>query len=271
MATQSRSFNNQFSSLQMLPNAQLVKLLQTLSSVSLVIRAIICLRFMSEATCYGGSNTSPNYGFWRTGILSDKYIPCFVEAACLGGNVTQPLTMCATGYNGILCSQCDGGYFKSDDNKCQKCPLWLGSFVKLLVQFTVITIIALYFLRSLMQNLAAGSKPVTYVYFKILISHFQQMGLVATIKFQWDTGTSIIMTILQVIADAPMEILFPQCLLQDVTGINGGNDSAISIFYLKVVSAGVMPLLVCAILASIFYIKEKKSKDENKSPTAFRD
>jgi len=72
-----------------------------------------CKECSPHAFCYGMNVTAPRPGYWRSAPKLDKYTPCSRPESCLGGNRTDPLGQCATGYQGILCADCVTGYSRS--------------------------------------------------------------------------------------------------------------------------------------------------------------
>ena len=58
------------------------------------------------------------------------------------------MTICAEGYNGIVCSQCDVGYFKSVKFGCHICPSVVWNVIILLACIAGITGVILYFFSS---------------------------------------------------------------------------------------------------------------------------
>jgi hypothetical protein len=79
-----------------------------------------CKDCSKYATCYGGSFVSPIPGYWRSSNVSENFIPCPNSPMCLGGNITQPVGVCQTGYRGILCGECAliGNHLLSSHAQC---------------------------------------------------------------------------------------------------------------------------------------------------------
>lgn len=93
------------------------------------------------------------------------------KAACLPGDVDHPTGICAEGYAGILCANCENGYRKTGPYECMKCPSIAANFFFLLILLLIGVLISLVLVRA---NLLIDEKesPAYSVYLKIIISHF---------------------------------------------------------------------------------------------------
>ena len=112
--------------------------------------------------CYGRNFTSPRPGYWRSSPTSLNYIECFKKEVCLGGDIDHPLGRCATGYGGIVCTDCIDGYYRSDSFECTKCPsLWINIFT--FVFLLVICLIAVVVLvRATISSSRVNNKKPLY-------------------------------------------------------------------------------------------------------------
>lgn len=74
------------------------------------------------AICMGGANIGPKPGYWRSSNTTDNFIECQYYYACLGmiSPDYNPVGDCATGYEGILCAECEVGYSRVYDYQCAK-------------------------------------------------------------------------------------------------------------------------------------------------------
>lgn len=79
---------------------------------------INCTDCSPHAVCYSGSNIAPRDGYWRSSNDSENFIKCPNSASCLAGNITNPIGVCAEGYEGILCGDCISYYTKSSVFHC---------------------------------------------------------------------------------------------------------------------------------------------------------
>eukprot|EP00347_Sterkiella_histriomuscorum_P010794 403374896 len=94
-----------------------------------------------KAFCYGGAFIGPKPGYWRKSYYTDTIIQCLYQPACLG---MQPPDYnskgdCFTGYQGILCSDCQKDFSRTGEFQCQKCPSNAINVVRLL--FTLLGVI----------------------------------------------------------------------------------------------------------------------------------
>ncbi|KAL4476128.1 hypothetical protein ABPG74_009861 [Tetrahymena malaccensis] len=65
-----------------------------------------CKGCPNGASCYGGTNISTNYGYWRRTNASDFILNCNnLPDNCLGGNYGD--SICYEGHIGALCEECD--------------------------------------------------------------------------------------------------------------------------------------------------------------------
>eukprot|EP00347_Sterkiella_histriomuscorum_P003561 403363820 len=96
--------------------------------------------------CYGGAQTGPNKGYWRSSNISENFIECYNPNACLGKHYQEaaPVGECAYGYRGILCADCDANFGSSSNYKCAKCPNFTENYVKITFVF-LLTALALIF------------------------------------------------------------------------------------------------------------------------------
>ena len=103
-----------------------------------------CLDCPTVAYCHGSYHTSPKPGYWRSDPFKNNFISCLRYESCLGGDQDNPLGICDVGYNGILCANCDPGYFKSGEKACNLCPSVLINFVLFtLILLAVVGVIVL--------------------------------------------------------------------------------------------------------------------------------
>lgn len=112
-------------------------------------------------------------GYWRSSVESDNFIECRNEEACLGkGTSNNTLGACATGYQGILCTDCSIGYSRSGSSfKCSKCPDNKENATKLFFLFVIMLAGIVFLVRSTLQG-ATQKKNYLSVYFRILMNHF---------------------------------------------------------------------------------------------------
>ena len=107
--------------------------------------------------------------------------------SCLGRNGLENNTMgaCATGYQGILCTDCAIGYSRTGSSyKCSLCPPKSENAVKLFFTFVGMLAGIVFLVRSTLQG-ALEKKNFLSVYFRILMNHFQLLTLTASFDLDW--------------------------------------------------------------------------------------
>ena len=123
-----------------------------------------------NAFCYGMNITAPKPGYWRSTATGEEFTPCIRPESCEGGSERLPLGICATGYKGILCNDCDEGYSRAG-LECSLCP---GAALNIVI-FSAL-IIGLILVIALMVKSTLGgvetTKPLYQVYLKIFLNHF---------------------------------------------------------------------------------------------------
>lgn len=77
-----------------------------------------CENCPNGAICKGGWNMYPESFYWRSSELSDNFIKCILEDACLKGDENNKNGQCNDGYKGNLCNLCISGYSKGFDLAC---------------------------------------------------------------------------------------------------------------------------------------------------------
>ena len=80
--------------------------------------------------------------------MNNNFIACLRYASCLGGDEDNPLGICDTGYNGILCANCDPGYFKSGEKACNLCPSIFINFVLFTLILLAVVSVIVFLVRS---------------------------------------------------------------------------------------------------------------------------
>ena len=179
----------------------------------------MCLDCPAVAQCHGRNHTSPAPGYWRSNPVQNNFYACLRSDSCLGGDETHPLGICSKGYNGILCANCDSGYYKTGASSCTKCPtrsVNILSFVG--IGILTLAIIVLFVRSNLL--ITKVQKPLYTVYYKIFVTHFQLLAAVATINFSWPGEINALITSQSKVIDTPATILNVDCLMMDLVWLN---------------------------------------------------
>jgi hypothetical protein len=129
------------------------------------------------------NNTAPKPGYWRSGPTLETFTPCLRPESCLGGGETDPLGTCATGYKGILCSDCEAGFSKSG-LECNVCPAVVWNILIFIAMLFGLIIIIMLLVKSTLGGVEM-KKPLYSVYLKIFLNHFQILAAVSQIDFKW--------------------------------------------------------------------------------------
>ena len=133
-----------------------------------------CEPCLETESCYGSNSTAPVEKYWRSSPTSINYIECYNPDACLAGDEDAPLGKCAEGYDGILCANCVGRYRRNGAFVCSECSepglnIFISGLYIFAAFFAVIMLV-----RSSMRG-SNQQKPLSSVYIKIFLSHFQMI------------------------------------------------------------------------------------------------
>lgn len=137
-----------------------------------------------EAVCFGGSTVLSAPGYWRWTNTSEDFIKCHNPEACLGGTFTEPSGVCAPGYTGIVCANCINGYRKSAPFTCSTCPTIGLNSLYLIILMGILLFFVILLVRANMHQDASKS-PLYSILLKIIVSHFQILGIIMSINFSW--------------------------------------------------------------------------------------
>ena len=162
-----------------------------------------CNECLEMENCYGSNSTSPKAQYWRSSPTSINYIPCPNPDACLGGDDNSPLGKCAEGYDGVLCANCIGRYRRQGQFVCSECNDSPALNVVISCGFLIAAIAAIVVLVKTTMRGSNHQKPLTPVYIKIFLNHFQIIQAVSTIKFGWPTLIQAVLDFQSIFANLP--------------------------------------------------------------------
>eukprot|EP00347_Sterkiella_histriomuscorum_P001801 403370625 len=210
-----------------------------------------------KATCLGGSKIYPQQGYWRKSNQTATIIRCLYPEACLGtqDDTQTPLGECFEGYQGILCSDCQEGFSRSGENRCQKCPAKALNIVRII--FIIIGVIALiiFLVRSTL-NSAHNKHNITNIYSKILLNHFQLIMMTSTFDFNWSQLILDYFNSTKQVATVSTQIFSFDCLIdkREFQQRNSSDivyqyspldiSSNIRITFVKIILISVLPLML---------------------------
>jgi hypothetical protein len=143
-----------------------------------------CNTCSADAICYGKNITAPLPGYWRANGTTESWVTCPRADSCLGGNETNSTGMCQTGYEGVACGVCETDYSVTGAFTCAACPERVRNIVQISFIMAFAAGYVAYLVKSTMQS-ANKVKPLYTVYLKIMTNHFQIIGAISNIDFDW--------------------------------------------------------------------------------------
>mmetsp|Transcript_32875 Transcript_32875/g.37654 ORF Transcript_32875/g.37654 Transcript_32875/m.37654 type:complete len:200 (-) Transcript_32875:14-613(-) len=196
--------------------------------------------------CYGGSNVGPKPGYWRSSLTSDNFIACLYSSACLGyvSPSNNKLGECFTGYQNILCADCQPGFSRTSDFQCDKCPNATWNIIRLLLVFIAVVVGVVFMIRSTLAG-ALQRKNVQSIYIKILMNHLQLLVLTSSFNFKWPDKVIELFDSLKPVAQVSTQILSFDCFL-DSRSSSGGSSNVIRLYYQKMIMYAALPLVMAA-------------------------
>jgi predicted outer membrane repeat protein len=142
-----------------------------------------------HANCSGGHAVEPYVGYWHSSKHSTQIHHCPRELSCEGGMV------CAEGYSGHVCAECDAGYGFGGFFKCSKCMnagKTLGLY--LAAAFVLLLGVALLVQTTLKDNIAGTSSVRPSDLLKLIVRHVQYLVIINSIRMQWPQSLGAIFT-----------------------------------------------------------------------------
>jgi len=125
------------------------------------------------AKCYHGTYIGPKEGYWRRDNSTSTFLQCLNPDACLAidpSNNYSATGVCAEGYNGVLCSNCDPGFSRTGDYACSLCPDPLWNIIRIVATLLFTIILIVFMIKSTMAG-AVEKKNVTSIFMKIMMNH----------------------------------------------------------------------------------------------------
>ena len=181
-----------------------------------------------------------NYGYWRASNLSDDFIVCPNTEACLGGNVNDTLGKCATGYQGILCGDCQENFSSTAPFKCAGCPDYAVNIVRIMFILILAVGIVMFLVRSTLTS-ADKVQPVYSVYLKIIANHFQIISTISNIDFSWPSDIEKLQSASSSMSGISDQIFSFDCFL---TGASLTSSEGLRPYYVKLIFFALLPILL---------------------------
>jgi len=236
--------------------------------------------------CFGGGNYTVKPGHWRMNDNAIIIYKCPNEDACIGDprNYSDPSTEynelyaasnCLTGYNGILCAECDANYGFLDGYLCSSCEnqtYYVQVFSNLILRilFTLYLInISMNMCLSLSTEKPDISRIIGTNMLKIFINHLQILGIILNFPISFPSQLSDFSGYLLSVSPNVSEAFSIQCILEKIP-------TTISLQYFKLVVAAIYPsVLVLIYLFFVnlmthckhYFFKNNSINDENISLT----
>ncbi|CDW85822.1 UNKNOWN [Stylonychia lemnae] len=207
----------------------------------------------SQAICLGGANIGPQPGYWRKNNQTETFVACLYQFACLGmitPNFSQ-VGECSTGYQGILCADCQSGFSRSNDYECAYCPPKILNIFRLTTIFIVFMTLIVFMVRSTLNG-ATDKTNSTSIYTKILLNHFQLLMVVASFDFEWSQQIVEFFSTTQQIATISTQVFSFDCFLND-----GKEAVHIRAFLMKQIILASLPILLTLACISFWTIFKK--------------
>jgi hypothetical protein len=137
-------------------------------------------------------------GLWIDPETPSMITKCVPQEACLKtqGNTT----ICSPGYDGLYCSQCLAGFYRSS-SACQKCGKSAFGIILFLAVFLLILVLSFRFLQS------EGSLPVDW---KICLNWIQILSFLPELSLQWPSNLSSLFKISS-FSNFNIELFSPEC------------------------------------------------------------
>jgi len=207
----------------------------------------VCEPCLANEECFGSNTTAPRAKYWRTSPISENYIKCLNPSACLGGDRENPLGNCAEGYGGFLCADCSGRYRRNGAFVCSECSdPELNIFVSALYFLALIS--AIITLVKMTMRGSQTRRPLSSVYLKVFLNHFQMLQVISKIKFGWPNIIQQVLHYQQYISSLPTQVISFDCLMIDYLT---GPGPEFSFNYLRLVTFATLPVIV--IIFSFFF------------------
>jgi len=156
----------------------------------------------------------------------------------------NPMGTCADGYRGVLCADCDDGYYRKGDYGCGNCPHAMVVIVRLsILLFLLLCFIVLLVRLTLLA--ALQKKNYAHAYFRLLIDHIQLLFLAASFSFAWPSYTESALGVAKSIALSMNQYLAIDCII-------GQGYEGVRIYYQKLFFFAVLPFAI-GIIVFLFW------------------
>ncbi|OMJ86545.1 hypothetical protein SteCoe_11896 [Stentor coeruleus] len=200
-----------------------------------------CKTCPTGAECTGKDVIIALSGYWRSNLLSEVVYSCTISSACLGGNKTNFLGYCSTGYSGVLCQSCEIGFSRDSSGKCSQCPSQTTNIVILLSFLILIVFVSVVLVKTTLRT-AFAAKALHSIYIKIFTNYLQLVFLTAQFNLDWPTYVLELFNVQKSAATVTEQLFSVDCYID-----NGeSNDSSIT-YFLKLAVLCCLPIGIVVI------------------------
>lgn len=180
-----------------------------------------CIGCPSHATCYGRNAMVPNPGYWRPGSSHTFFFECINPDACLGSpDPAEPIAtgLCAKGYRGNLCNDCDENYSTQGNGLCSQCP---SLFSNIILCSILVLLVACLFVLVVFISLRSAMKPRSElaIYTKIMLNYVQMVMVASSLNMRWPTYVERFLRGQQTAGNAADQLLSVDCLLKQFSSM----------------------------------------------------
>jgi len=202
-----------------------------------------CVGCPNHATCYGRDAMVPNPGYWRPNPLHTFFFECINPDACLGSPDPKQLIatgLCAKGYRGNLCNDCNEDYSTQGNGLCSQCPSLTSNIILCSI---LALLVACLFVLVVFISLRGAMKPRSElaIYLKILLNYVQMVMVASSLNIRWPTYVERFLRGQQTVGNAADQLLSVDCLLKQF--------SSMKAFYTNLALYVTLPALAICISA----------------------
>ncbi|KAF0720459.1 hypothetical protein As57867_000285, partial [Aphanomyces stellatus] len=160
--------------------------------------------------------------------------------------------VCAVGYVGNLCLQCDVGYTRSGKSSCVGCPTNFALTIFVLILGAIAIVIVIVVLIIMAINKAKKGSSITSILTKIFTSYMQLIVLAESFNVNWPQEVTVMFNTQGLVASPGNKLISIECLMNyykvksDIGTIN-----AMSNYYSQLIVFLLLP--VVGVLAPVTF------------------
>ena len=123
-------------------------------------------------------------GYWHSNLMDTNFYLCKPTYSCGGGSPGN----CSAGYVGILCGNCDRGYYRSKSIFCIRCGNVFFNYFKLIC-FGILLIFG-----TILLSIVSRYYPSLLISTSILLTYWQVLSIISKYDIKWPWVVDITMT-----------------------------------------------------------------------------